>query len=168
MVSVMEQDRAVLDSSIATLLTRQAIQDLVQNTAALLDQENLDEWLALFAEESEYKLTAYSSELRKPMTWWKSTRKELEKLLMEVQQHVRDPARRFHLVSPSRVELNGKRAQVTSSFAIFRTLPSGETKFYAVGRYEDQVIQSDERWLYTSHLVYAETRSLDALTHLPL
>jgi methanesulfonate monooxygenase small subunit len=163
-----KDDQAISYEAVTTLVTRLAIQDLVQQTAALLDQEDLGGWLALFSDESEYRLTAYSTELKKEMVWWKSNRKELEKQLKEVPQHVRDPGQRFHLVSPPRVELSGNRAQAFSAFAVFRTLPSGETRFYAVGRYEDQLILNAGQWLYVSHVVRAETREFEALTHLPL
>lgn len=163
-----DDDQAMSDKSIAALVNRSAVQDVVQSTAALLDKENLDGWLANFHDDSEYQLTAYSTELRQKMIWWKSNRKELAKQLHEVPQHVRDPARRLHLVSPSRVELNGNHARASSPFAIFRTLPTGETHFYAVGHYEDELIEEAGKWLYTRHVVYVETRTFECLTHLPL
>ena len=168
MQTAADEDQVVAGASIAALVNRQAVQDIIQSTAALLDKEDLEGWLAHFHQESEYRLIAYSAELRQQVTWWKASQKELAKQLQEVPQHVRDPARRFHLVSPSRIDLKGTRAFSSSAFAIFRTLPSGETHFYAAGRYEDQLIREGGKWLYTSHIAHVDTRVFESLTHLPL
>lgn len=149
-------------------LEREAIRDLICQTAILLDDEDFDGWLALFAAEAEYELTAYSGELRAEMSWWKSNRDELANVLRDVHQHVRDPARRLHLVSPMRIEIDGDRATATSNFSVYRTLPSGESRLYVVGRYQDALIRSDGYWRYRVHCAVLDTRVLDIFTHVPL
>jgi 3-phenylpropionate/cinnamic acid dioxygenase small subunit len=42
----------VTADSLATLCDREALFDIIRRTAALLDNEALDDWLALFAAES--------------------------------------------------------------------------------------------------------------------
>ena len=156
------------DDATSVLLSKIAIQELVQENALVLDNEDLSRWLEMFDESLEYRLSAYSSELRREVVWWQSDRLALEKLVKEIPQHVRDPARRCHLVCPSQVNVTGEVAFATSRFAIFRTLPEGDTHFYVAGRYEDSFVNKSERWLYRSHHVVVETRQLDAFTHLPL
>jgi 3-phenylpropionate/cinnamic acid dioxygenase small subunit len=153
---------------LSAAVERQAIQDLVQDTAARLDQEDLDGWLALFDAELDYRMSAYSTELQREMTWWRSDRPALEKLLAEVPQHVRDPARRLHVVAPPRVALDGGRARASSTFVVLRICPDGETRLYAAGRYEDELVRRAEGWRYASRHVRMETRLLEVFTHLPL
>jgi len=147
---------------------REAIADLVQRTAFLLDEERLAEWCALFDAAGTYELTAYSTEIRKWMTWWQADRETLEKTLKEVPQHVRDPARRRHVVGAPLVELSGDEAKATAQFAIFRTMPDGQSSLYLVGRYEDRLVKRGGAWLYAAHKTIADTRMLDAFTHIPL
>lgn len=147
---------------------REAIADLVQRTAFLLDEDRLADWAALFDAAGTYELAAYSTELRKWMTWWLADRPTLEKTLKEVKQHVRDPATRRHVVGAPLVEVSGDEAKATTQFAIFRTTPEGQSSLYLVGRYEDRLVKKDGAWLYAAHKAIADTRMLDAFTHVPL
>ncbi|MGQ0651416.1 MAG: aromatic-ring-hydroxylating dioxygenase subunit beta [Betaproteobacteria bacterium] len=147
---------------------REAIADLVQRTAFLLDEERLADWCGLFDAAGTYELAAYSTELRKWMTWWHADRPTLEKTLKEVPQHVRDPARRRHVVGAPLVEIAGDEAKATAQFAIFRTTPEGQSSLYLVGRYDDRLVKRGGAWLYAAHKAIADTRMLDAFTHIPL
>lgn len=154
--------------ALADVADKEAIRDLIQHAAARLDDEALEAWLDLFAAESEYELTTYGPEIRYSMTWWKSTRDELKSLLDEVHQHVRDPGRRRHVVSPVSIAVDGDQAAAMSHFAVFRTDQDGHSAVYAVGRYEDSLVKQGGRWLYRSHRAVLDTRMLDMFTHLPL
>ena len=156
------------DDRLAGLLDREAVRDVIARSAALLDTEDLAGWLALFAADSVYEMTADSPEIKSAMIWWKSTRPELESLLAEVPQHVRDPGRRLHQVTPVSVSVAGETAEAMSHFSVFRTTQEGETAVYAVGRYEDSFVRLDGGWLYTAHRAVLETRMLEMFTHLPL
>jgi 3-phenylpropionate/cinnamic acid dioxygenase small subunit len=147
---------------------RLAILDLVHKTASLLDEEDLDGWLKLFDGESVYELCAYSTEIRRWMSWWKSDRETLAKELRDVCQHVRDPASRRHIVGAPMITFNGDQAQVISPFVIFRTTPDGHSSQYMVGRYDDALVRKSQTWLYKAHKVIADTRVLDSFTHLPV
>ena len=154
--------------SLEGLLDREAVRELVQRTAIALDEEKFDDWLDGFDAQGTYELSAYSPEIRKWMTWWQSDRAELERMLKDVKQHVRDPARRRHVVSAAVVTLAGERASARSHFSIYRTLPEGQSSLYMVGRYEDQLVKRAGAWRYVAHKVIADTRMLDTFTHIPV
>lgn len=156
------------NSGVAALIEKEAVRDVILQTALLLDREDLEGWLALFARESEYEISAYSAEIKSAMSWWKSDRSELRKIVTAVSEHVRDPARRMHLVMPASISVNENNAAAVSQFAIFRTTPDGESSLYALGRYEDALVKSDGRWFYSRHRAMLDTRMLEAFTHLPL
>ena len=147
---------------------REAIRELVQRTALLLDEEKFDQWLELFDGAGTYELNAYSPEIRRWMSWWQSDRPALEKMLKELDQHVRDPARRRHVVSPAVVALDGERANGVSQFALYRTTPEGQSSLYMVGRYEDRLVRRSGSWFYAAHKVITDTRMLEAFTHIPV
>ncbi len=147
---------------------RDAVFDLVRATAAKLDEEALADWLALFAPQSVYEIIAYGPEIKAQMSWWHSSRDELAAILEEIPEHVRDPGKRLHLVSPISAEVAGDRADALSHFAIMRTGRDGKTAVYAAGRYEDHLVRPNRRWLYERHRVVLDTRILEPFTHLPL
>ena len=134
----------------------------------LLDDEKFEEWLALFEKEGTYGLAAYSPEIRRWMTGQLSDRDTLEKMLTQVQEHVRDPARRRHIIGLPLIELEGDQGKVTTSFSLFRTMPDGQSSLYMVGCYEDRIVKRSGVWRYAVHKVIAETRMLDTFTHIPL
>lgn len=154
--------------SLEGLLDREAVRELVQRTALALDEEKFDYWLDAFDAQGTYELSAYSTEIRKWMTWWQSDRAELERMLKDVKQHVRDPARRRHVVGPAVVTLEGDRATALAHFSIYRTLPEGQSSLYMVGRYEDKLVKRAGAWRYAVHKVIADTRMLDTFTHIPV
>lgn len=156
------------DSALAALLDEAAIFALIRTTAARLDDENLEAWLALFAPDSQYEIKTYGPEIRADMSWWHSNRPELEKILAEAKQHVRDPGKRLHLVTPISVDLAGDRATALSHFAVMRTDPDGNSAVYAAGRYKDVLVKQEGRWLYEAHCAVLDTRKLEPFTHLPL
>lgn len=155
-------------SESASLAQRLAIQEFMQRSARLLDDEDLVAWLDLFDDPCEYELCAYSTELRRQTVWWRADRALLTQQLQSVNQHVRDPAQRLHLVSPPLVEFEGETARASAAFTVYRTIPSGETTLYIAGRYEDTLVLRDGRWRYRRHRAIVQTRVLDTFTHLPI
>lgn len=151
------------------ILDEIALQRVIQRTASLLDAEDLAGWLELFDPDASYRIVAASSELGKPLIWWKSDVPTLQKTLKEVPRHVRDPARRLRVLGPALIQVRGGEATAESAFCVYRTLPSGESSLYLVGRYKDEFKRAPSgEWRYRLHEVQAATRVLDAFTHLPL
>jgi 3-phenylpropionate/cinnamic acid dioxygenase small subunit len=147
----------------------EAIRALVQRTAIFLDTEQFGDWVGLFDAEGSYELAAYSTEIRRWMTWQLSDRPTLAQMLSEVSEHVRDPARRRHVIGMPLIEFTkDAAARTTTHFSLFRTSPQGESSLYMVGCYEDQLVKRDGAWLYSFHRVVADTRLLDAFTHIPV
>ena len=146
----------------------EAVRELVLRTAILLDDENFEAWVKLFDAAGTYEMSAYSTEIRRWMTWQLSDRDTLEQMLKDVEEHVRDDAKRRHVVGTPLVELDGEQARVTSHFSLFRTSPEGQSSLYMVGCYDDQVVKRSGAWLYASHKVVIDTRMLDSFTHIPV
>jgi 3-phenylpropionate/cinnamic acid dioxygenase small subunit len=146
---------------------REAIRDLLQHAAWLLDGEAWNDWVDLFAEGGRYEVKAYSTEIATEMLWFDLKKDELDKWMEELPTHVRDMAQRLRLVSPITIVVNGHEASALSSFALFRTTPDGETRFYAVGRYEDDLLKRDGRWRFARRTVRLQTRVLEVGTHIP-
>jgi 3-phenylpropionate/cinnamic acid dioxygenase small subunit len=156
------------ERTISDLIEVEALRDLVLKTAVLLDGEDLGGWIELYAPESEYEIVTFGDEIARQMTWWKSTKDELKKILDDVPRQVRDQARRLHMVVPTTFEISGQRGIVHSNFTVVRTTQDGRTTLYIAGSYVDAVVKQGGRWLYSKHQVVLHTRMLDSFTHIPL
>ena len=139
--------------SYENLLDAFEVQQFIQRTAALLNAEKLSEWLEQFHSDGLYEITAYSTELGKELAWWR---------------HVRDPAKRLHVLGPPLVSVTGDAARGQTAFSVFRTLPTGETSLFVVGRYLDELVRVGSGWRFSVHRVQVEAGVLDEFTHLPL
>jgi salicylate 5-hydroxylase small subunit len=89
-------------------------------------------------------------------------------MLKEVDEHVRDPARRRHVVGIPLLEMDGEQGRMTSHFSLFRTTPDGQSSLYIVGRYEDRIVKRSGAFRYATHKVIVDTRVLDTFTHIPV
>ncbi len=150
------------------LIDKETIFTLIRQTAAWLDNEELDLWLKTFNDDATYEITTSSPELGSEMSWWHSEQKDLKKIISEIPEHVRDKAQRLHLISPISAELNDNTASVLTHFSIYRTEPNGRSSLYAIGKYFDEVLKKKDTWYYKSHKVTLDTRILEPFTHLPL
>tara|TARA_B100000586_G_C19819635_1_gene305759 strand:- start:20 stop:508 length:489 start_codon:yes stop_codon:yes gene_type:complete len=158
----------VHDDQLAILLEKEAVRDVIFATAHVLDEDDMTGWLNQFAEDGVYEVTAFGLEIKSDMVWWRSNRRELAKILSEVESHIRDTGFRRHLVTPISITLDGRRADALSHFSIIRTTPDGNSHVYAAGRYEDKLINEDGKWKYTLHKAALDTRMFEMFTHVPL
>ena len=97
--------------SYENLLDAFEVQQFIQRTTALLNAEKLSEWLEQFHSDGLYEITAYSTELGKELAWWKQELPLLQKTISEVPRHVRDPAKRLHVLGPPLVSVTGDKAR---------------------------------------------------------
>ena len=152
-------------------ITRDAVAELIYGACMLLDEERYDEWLdGLCRPEFRYTITAYSSEIKKRMTWLDHEADSLRHMCMKIPEHVSYTGR-FHrhasLYRLSGAEADG-RAEAVSSLVVIHTDLEGESRFYAAGRYNDIVDLSGEEPRFLARNVDLDTRVLEFGSHKPL
>lgn len=147
---------------------REQVRTLVVRAARLIDEGRWGEFLDLLSRDATYILQARSEELGRDMTWLEADRAELATLFKEYPQHVRDKARRTHLVTPEEIEIAEGLGKAFSAFAVFRTDLAGQSELYAVGHYEDELVLEDGAWKLRCRRVKVTTRQFPTPTPLPL
>ena len=108
------------------------------------------------------------------MTWLDHERAGMIALIELLPKHHVDGADLLRHVSIGRIRLDGARASVTSSLAIFRTIrdvgdahvDGGTSQLFLVGRYQDELRFEHDRWLLRERLVEVQTRQLGTGSHL--
>ncbi|MCF3948754.1 aromatic-ring-hydroxylating dioxygenase subunit beta [Acidiphilium iwatense] len=148
----------------------QAIRTTLYNASRALDSETCMAFLDWCAPEFDYRITAYSPEIRRDMIWLQKDREGMHELLATLSKHNRDrtPIVRhwaLQLISPVPDE---NAVEVVSSLQVYRTaVDGGETQLYAVGRYFDRMDVANDHALITSREVRLETRMLGTGYHIP-
>jgi methanesulfonate monooxygenase small subunit len=146
-----------------------AVKDVIYQSCLTMDDERFDEYLALCAEDYQYKVTTYSPELRKEMVWLEQSRADLVAMFEMLPEHVKPEGRFTRHVQVYRVTPNGSpdTLNVTSALTIYFTTDRGDTKMFAIGRYNDVVDTSSGTPRLKAREVRLETRSLGTGSQIP-
>ena len=107
-----------------------------------LDDKQFSAYLELCDPAYHYKITAYSPEIRKDMTWLEHDRAGMQALFTNLPKHNSDqsPLTRHVTVYTVKQDAAAGQAQVISALQVFRTsLDGGATELFAVGKLHDQI-----------------------------
>lgn len=153
---------------------RSLAEDLIYTGVSYLDARNWEAWLSLTTPDFQYRIGAYSPEIRKEMTWLEHDREGLRALFALLGKHHLDHAIWFRQAILQRVTQESQDTlRAVTQLAIFATsvdvgdvhVESGSTRLFAVGRYHDQINWSDGRWLLADRYVQLDTRQLGIGSH---
>ncbi len=146
-----------------------AVKDLIYRSCLVMDDERFDEYLTLCTADYRYKVTTYSPELRKDMIWLEQSRDDLVAMFEMLPEHVKPEGRFTRHAQVYRVTPNGSpdTLNVTSTLTLYFTTDRGETKVYAIGRYNDVVDTTGDAPRLKEREVRLETRSLGAGSQIP-
>jgi methanesulfonate monooxygenase small subunit len=150
-------------------MSTDAVKDVIYQSCLVMDDEKFDEYLALCTEDYQYKVTAYSPELRKEMIWLEQSRSDLVAMFEMLPEHVKPEGRFTRHAQVYRVTPNGSPGtmNVTSALTIYFTNDRGDTKVFAIGRYNDVVDTSGTTPRLKAREVRLETRSLGTGSQIP-
>ena len=148
---------------------RQQIEELVYRSCLALDDRDFKAFLDLCDAEFRYKVTAYSPEIRKEMTWLDHDKRGMETLFTNLPRHNSDHSPLTRHATVYTVKVQGSQAEVVSALQVFRTaLDGGATELYTVARLIDTVKLDGGSPKLARRLVRMETRQLGFGTHIPL
>jgi methanesulfonate monooxygenase small subunit len=155
-----------------------AVTDVIYRASLLLDDQKFLEWLALCAPEFSYRITAYSPEIRRQMTWYEQDFAGLKGMIEMLPKHNTDHGRLTRHVTVYTVDVarSQTEAEATSSFACYRTMldginshiDSGESQLFLIGRYYDRFTIGENGPRFLQRNVALDTRRLDKGSHYPI
>ena len=135
-----------------------------------LDDKQFNAYLELCDAAYHYKITAYSPEIRKDMTWLEHDRAGMQALFTNLPKHNSDqsPLTRHVTVYTVKEDASAQQAQVVSALQVFRTsLDGGATELFAVGKLHDQISLAGEAPKLLAREVRLQTRMLGFGYHIP-
>ena len=147
-------------------IDRQAAQDLIYRSCILLDDERYEAWLELLAPGFHYRITAYSEEIQKEMTWLDHDAEELKSLFENLPAHVRVLGTYRRQVGVfEEIGRDQETVKLNSSVIVYHTTPPGASKLFAIARYLDTVSVEDGAYRLAAREVRLETRQLEFGPH---
>lgn len=147
---------------------RQAIEELIYRSCLALDERDFKGFLELCDPAFRYKVTAYSPEIRKEMTWLDQDRRGMETLFTNLPRHNSDHAPLTRHATVYTVKLSGDEAEVVSALQVFRTaLDGGASELFGVARLIDTVKLDGDTPRLAQRVVRMQTRQLGFGSHIP-
>lgn len=150
--------------------TRTAITELIHRSGLIMDKCDFKGYLDLCAPDYQYRITTYSPEIRKDMTWLEHDKAGMKSLFDNLHRHNSDksPISRHINVCLVDIDEAAEEADVTSTIEVFRTtLDGGETELFAVGKLYDKVALGQDGPALRSRNVRLDTRLLGYGYHIP-
>lgn len=150
---------------------RTEIAELICRSCMALDDKDFAAYLELCDPEFRYRITAYSPEIRKEMTWLEHDKPGMQTLFNNLPKHNSDHSPLTRHVTMYTVEHDeqAQRASVVSALQAFRTtLDGGVTELFAVGKVYDTVTLAGGAPKLLERNVRLDTRMLGFGYHIPL
>ncbi|MCC5810118.1 MAG: nuclear transport factor 2 family protein [Ectothiorhodospiraceae bacterium] len=148
--------------------SNERINELICRTCLHLDQENFDDYLKLFTEEMNYRVVTFSPELKKDMVWLDHDLSEMKHLFKMLPQHVKMPGKFFRQAAVYTIEKSKQKWNSTTSFLLIYTDLDGQSRVFAAGRYNDEIVEHDQKLLISKREVHLDTRDLAPGIHVPI
>ena len=149
---------------------RHAISELICTSCMTLDEKQFSAYLDLCDPAYTYKITAYSPEIRKDMTWLEHDKAGMQGLFTTLPKHNSDqsPLTRHVTVYTVKEDAGAQQAQVVSALQVFKTtLDGGATELFAVGKLHDLINLAGEVPKLLAREVRLQTRMLGFGYHIP-
>lgn len=150
--------------------SRVLVEELVYTTLMRLDEKDFAGFLALCDQGFRYRITAYSPEIRKLMTWLEHDHKGMKLLFDNLPKHNSDQSMlsRHATVYTVAFADGGKTAEVVSGLQVYRTTnDGGVTTLFAVGKMHDKVALGDDGARLVERTIKLDTRMLGIGFHIP-
>jgi 3-phenylpropionate/cinnamic acid dioxygenase small subunit len=148
------------------------IADFLERYCHTLDDGRVDEWSAFFQDDAVYQVTTRQNVLAKRpigivLCEGRGMLDDRIKALKHAnifEEHVYR-----HIVGRPLIEpLDNGRHAVRSSFAVYRTMYTGEIDIFATGAYADIVVIGSDGPRFAERRVILDSRSIDTLMVYPL
>jgi len=142
----------------------------IHKSTRCLDDGHLEDFIALFVEDSEYRVLCKAPELDQDMIWMQCNRQELQERLEVMSHHewMIASMQQNRIVSVDCVKVDDEQAVCSSTFSLYNTDQQGGTELFLVGRYDDLWVFRENNWMLQQRDVRLTTRLMTQLTPIPV
>ena len=159
-------------SKIIDLQLRARICDFFADYAHVIDDDYLEEWPKFFAQDCIYQITTkenYQSNLPVGIMYCEGRGMLNDRVKALRTANIFEPHSYCHVLGVSSLEKKGANEILSrTNFTVFRTMQSGETESFAVGKYLDEIRFDEQSIEIVSRRVILESRRVDILLVIPL
>ena len=149
-----------------------AINDLMSEYAERIDNDKLEDWIELFAEDAIYRVIPRENvEQNLPAPIILCTNKNMLRDRISSLRNANEFNLHYdrHIVSMARVTPHSNNVwKAVASYAVFQTTLEGQSRLFSTGRYEDKVQRDGDKFVFVEKVVIVDTFSVPTLLATPL
>jgi 3-phenylpropionate/cinnamic acid dioxygenase small subunit len=161
-----------LNKPAVTLEVRDQIENFLVRTAHLIDDDKLEAWPELFAQDAVYEITTRENlEKNRPIgiMYCEGRGMLQDRILAMRTANIFEKHTYCHLLSrPEITDEGGQRYTVRSNFTVHRSMYTGSVELFTLGRYTDLISLESGEPVFVKRQVVLDPRSLDTLLVIPL
>jgi anthranilate 1,2-dioxygenase small subunit len=146
-----------------------ALQD---HYVSVLDNDRLEEWPGMFADDCLYEIMPKENEdlgLPAPVIYCDSNAMLRDRVISLRNANIFEKPTYRHFVSGLEYKVVDERTvDMTSSYLVVNTSPAGDTSIYQAGRYFDRVVKTDNGWRFKIKRVIYDTSRVQTALSIPI
>jgi len=147
----------------------EAIRHLVYRSCRMLDQEDFAAYMQLCTKDFQYRITAYSPDLRRDMVWLDHDHAGMTAMFDMIPKHVRLEGTMLRHATVYDIRWAKKdTAEVISPIQVIYTDLVGASRLFAAGEYQDTIVIKGGVPKLKQRVVKLQTRDLGPGSHLPM
>lgn len=151
---------------------REELIELQAECAAAIDDGRLEAWPSFFTADCFYRITTAHNHARgyeAGLVYCDSRQMLMDRVLSLRKANIYERHSYRHLIGLPRLRgEQGGAQQVDTSFAVLRTMRTGEVSVFASGRYLDEVVREEGVLRLRRRDVVCDSQRIDTLLALPL
>lgn len=162
-------DQTTLDRD---LMLRLRVDALYAGYGRTIDDDRLEEWPALFAQDGVYRVTTrenYDNGLPLAMVYCDGRGMMADRISALRTANIFEPHVYCHMTSGAHVlSSQGGDIRARVNFSVLRTMQEGETSIFACGRSFDRIVEEGGGLVFRERLIVLDSRCVDTLLAIPI
>jgi anthranilate 1,2-dioxygenase small subunit len=148
------------------------VHDLVETYGRLLDEDRLEDWLELFAEDCRYEIVSRENrEQHLPLSLMLCENKDMlrDRIYSLREANIYNIHYDCHVIGLIRAtEAQPGTIAAGAPYALYQSNQDGDSRLFSVGRYHLDLVDQDDGLRISSQIVVVDTASIPTLLATPI
>ena len=149
---------------------RDHVHDLIETYGRLLDEDKLEDWVALFTETCRYEIVSRENrEQNLPLSLMLCDNKDMlrDRIFSLREANIYNIHRDCHVIGLVRVTEDAV-ISATAPYALFQSNQEGDSRLFSVGRYYLELVREGEGLRIAQQIVVVDTGAIPTLLATPI
>jgi len=148
------------------------VHDLVETYGRFLDDDRLEAWVELFAEDCRYEIVSRENrDQNLPLSLMLCDNKDMlrDRIFSLREANIYNIHRDCHVIGLVRATREGAEPiQATAAYSLFQSNQEGDSRLFSVGRYELDLVDTDDGLRIQRQIVVVDTGAIPTLLATPI